>query len=151
MSWWSAERPEANLDHRAGAALPHSALGAGAQAALQTGPAKAHQVPVHHPAEVGPEKQVDDGVVDGGGLGKHGRHGESQRWDVIHVSKSCPHRHHGIRAPRCEETDTDSDTQLEKKKMEKKRGGRKESTNVNSSTRSIGRFHSTPNWLTPED
>lgn len=38
----SAERLEADPDHGVGVALPHSALGAGAQAALQKGPVKAH-------------------------------------------------------------------------------------------------------------
>lgn len=78
-----------------------------AAAAFHTGLAQRTQVSAHHPAAVRPQCQVDDGVVDGGGLGKHGRHGKCKRRDVIDGSESSPHGHHSIRAPGSEEADAD--------------------------------------------
>lgn len=93
----------------------------GAVAAFGTGLAQRTQVPAHHPADVGPQRQVDDGVVDGGRLGKHGRHGECKRWDVIDRSESGPHGHHGVRAPGREEADADGNAQLPAANMNKEK------------------------------
>ena len=82
----------------------------GAEAASHTGVAQSTHVPAYHPAEVWPQRQVDDGVVDGGGLGKHCWHGKCKRRDIIDLSKSSPHGHHGIRTPRRKEADADSNT-----------------------------------------
>lgn len=57
-------------------------------------------------AEVGFAEQVDDGVVDGGGLGEHGGDGERIRRDPGGVSEGSPHRHNRVRAPGAEEPDT---------------------------------------------
>jgi len=71
------------------------------------------QVPAHDAAEVGPQRQVDDGVVDGGGLGEHGGHGERQRRDAVQVPEGSPHGHDGIGAPRREEARADGHAQLQ--------------------------------------
>lgn len=78
-----------------------------AAAAFHTGRAQRAQVSAHQPADVWPQRQVDDGVVDGGGLGKHGRHGKCERRDVIDGSESSPHGHHSVRAPGSEKADAD--------------------------------------------
>lgn len=79
-----------------------------AVATFHTGMTQRTQVSVHHPADVWPQRQVDDGVVDSGGLGKHGRHGKCKRRNVINGSESSPHGHHSIRTPGSEEADADS-------------------------------------------
>lgn len=93
---------------RLGAALSRNPV-----AASEAGVAQDAQVPAHDPADVGSQRQVDDGVVDGGGLGKHGWHGESQRGNVVDVSKGGPHGHHSVGTPGSKETDADGNTQLE--------------------------------------
>lgn len=84
----------------------------GAAAALHTGPVQGAQVPAHHPADVRPQRQVDDGVVDGGGLGKHGRHGKRKRRDAVDGSESSPHGHHSVGAPGRQEADADGNAEL---------------------------------------
>lgn len=78
-------------------------------AAFGAGPAERAQVPAHHPADVGPQRQVDDGVVDGGGLGKHGGHGERKGGDAVDGSEGGPHGHHSVGAPGREEADAGGD------------------------------------------
>lgn len=68
--------------------------------------AKRGRVLVETFAEVGLTQQVDEGVVDGGGLGEDGGDGERIRRNPCGISKRSPHRHHGIRAPGPEEPDT---------------------------------------------
>lgn len=86
-------------------AQPHPDRLLRAVAASRAGLAQRTQGSAHHPADVGPQHQVDDGVVDGGGLGEHGRHGKRKRRDVIDGSESSQHGHHSIRAPGSEEAD----------------------------------------------
>lgn len=99
-------------------AEPHSEVRLGATrsrspvAPLQTAVAQKSQVPAYDPADVGSQRQVDDGIVDGGGLGKHGWHGERQRGDVVNVSKGSPHGHHSVWAPRSKKTDAHGNTEL---------------------------------------
>lgn len=92
-----------------------------AEAVLQKGVAQSSQVPAQHPADIRPQHQVDDWVVDGGGLGEHGRQGERQRRDVLDVSEGRPHRHRGVGAPCGKETDADSNTQLAGKRSRKRK------------------------------
>lgn len=100
------------------AAQSHSEVGLGATpsrspvAPFQTGVAQNTQVPAHDPADVGSQRQVDDGIIDGGGLGKHGWHGESQRGNVINMSKGGPHGHHSVGTPGRKETDAHGNASL---------------------------------------
>ena len=57
-------------------------------------------------AEVGLEGQVDDGVVNGGGFGKHGRPGKGHGGHVEAFTERCPHGDKRIGAPRRQEADT---------------------------------------------
>lgn len=68
--------------------------------------AKRGRVFVETFAKVGLTQQVDDGVVDGGGLGEDSGDGERIRRNPCGISKSSPHRHHCIWAPGTEEPDT---------------------------------------------
>lgn len=109
LSWgWEREPVGMSVD----CAESHPDRPLGAMAAFHAGLAQRTQVSAHQPADVRPQRQVDDGVVDGGGLGKHGRHGKRKRRDVIDGSESSPHGHHSIRAPGSEEADADSDAEL---------------------------------------
>lgn len=63
-------------------------------------------------AEVGLAQQVDDGVVDGGGLGEDGGDSERIGRNPRGVPKRSPHRHHCVRAPGTEEADAHGYGQL---------------------------------------
>lgn len=76
-----------------------------ARASAQKSPSAVRHVPAQQLTEVGLKGQVDDGVVKGGGLGKDSSNGESHGGNRCWVPKCRPHRHHRVRAPRCEEAD----------------------------------------------
>ena len=92
-----------------------------ADAGAQTGATQRTQVPAHDLAEVGAQQHVDEGVVDGGGLGEHGRHGEGQRRDALEAAERSPHGHHRIGAPGSEEANTHGHTELETTKGEQEK------------------------------
>lgn len=110
VRFWHLVGPFVNV------AKPYSELWLGATlswnpvAPFKTGVAQNTQVPAHDLADVGSQRQVNDRIIDGGGLGKHGWHGESQRGNVINMSKGGPHGHHSVWTPRRKETDADGNT-----------------------------------------
>lgn len=70
------------------------------------------RVSVEALAEVGLAQQVDQRVVDGGGLGEDGGQGECIGRDLRCVSEGGPHGHGSVGTPSSEEADTHCHRQL---------------------------------------
>lgn len=66
---------------------------------LRPAQARAQRPSAKGPAEVGLEAQVDQGVVKGGGFGKHSRHGKRYWGNCVRIHKGRPHGYGGIRTP----------------------------------------------------
>lgn len=84
-------------------------------------PAAESGIPTQQFAEVRLEDQVDQRVVESGGLGKDGRYRKSYGWDLPCAAKCCPHGDQCIGTPCRQEANAHSHWKLGRKKRQESR------------------------------